>query len=331
MSRKITISIPTSDGVQLFYIGRLMTIAILFALIAAPVVISILVSSNSENKYAVSQAEARIEQTKQTIQKKSLHIKELENNNQRLNQKLTEKSNRLTTLGQRLNDVESVLGLSDTDSESGNLALEQRVDAAAINSAVQATMFRMIPNDTPMNYNRVSSSYGNRLNPITKKYLLHKGIDLTCNKGEPIVSTADGVVEIVRSSKKGYGNFLTVRHSFGFISSYAHLQKFKVKRGQFVRKGETIATCGNSGYSTGPHLHYEVRFLGRPLNPRYLMDWNPENFETLFEKEKKVNWVPLVALIDNTVRIQANLTHNPYRDDSVDTAKSSNDDKASVN
>ncbi len=331
MSRKITITIPTTDGIQLFHIGKLTIIAILFALIVIPIIFAVLIDSYTESKFAISQAKAKVEQTKLTIQKKSHHIQKLENNNLSLTQELTEKNNQLATLETRLNDVEHVLGLSVTDSEFNQLALEQRVDAAAIDSAVRATMFRMIPNDTPMTYNRISSSYGNRLNPITKKYLLHKGIDLTCNKGEPIVSTADGVVEIVRSSKKGYGNFLTVRHSFGFISSYAHLQKFKVKRGQFVRKGETIATCGNSGNSTGPHLHYEVRFLGRPLNPQYLMDWTPENFETPFEKEKKVNWGSLVALVDNVVRLQANLTNRPYQDDSVDTAQSSESDNSQVN
>ncbi|MCA7113251.1 M23 family metallopeptidase, partial [Staphylococcus aureus] len=83
-----------------------------------------------------------------------------------------------------------------------------------------------------------------------------------------ILAPADGVVETVRPGNKGYGNYLTLRHSFGFSSSFAHLNKFNVKSGQFVSKGDVIAQCGNSGNSTGPHLHYEVRFLGRTLNPQ---------------------------------------------------------------
>ncbi|GAK85086.1 membrane protein putative [Vibrio ponticus] len=237
-----------------------------------------------------------------------------------LSQELEQKRDQLHVLGKRVYDVESVLGLSD-EAPLDEQNLEHRLDAAAVDSAVRATMFRMIPNDSPLDYNRISSSYGRRTNPITGKRHTHTGIDLTCDRGTPIVAPADGVIETVRPSKKGFGNFLTLRHSFGFMTSYAHLQQFKVKSGQFVSKGEVIATCGNSGNSTGPHLHYEVRFLGRSLNPQYTMDWTPDNFNYLFEKEKKVKWAPLVKLIDDNVRLQVNLTNNPYTDDSVDTVQ----------
>ena len=244
-------------------------------------------------------------------------------------QELEDKKNEITLLGKRVFDVESVLGLANEES-LGDYNLEDRLDAAAVDSAVRATMFRMIPNDSPMQYQRISSSFGRRTNPITGKRHTHSGIDLTCKRGEEIYAPADGVVETVRPSSKGYGNYLTVRHSFGFMSSYAHLSRFKVRSGQFVSKGDLIATCGNSGNSTGPHLHYEVRFLGRPLNPQYTMDWSPENFNYLFEKEKKVKWAPLVKLIDNTVRLQVNLTNKPYQDSSVDTVKNGQEPSTDV-
>lgn len=72
-----------------------------------------------------------------------------------------------------------------------------------------------------------------------------------------------------------------------------------------------IATCGNSGNSTGPHLHYEVRFLGRVLNPRSFIDWTPEKFDSLFEKERSVKWTPLVNVISNVVKLQLKLTQKP--------------------
>lgn len=247
-----------------------------------------------------------------------LYAEQVETNHS-LSQTLTEKEGAIQLLGKRVFDVESVLGLADEELLTDDVSLEDRIDAAAIDSAVRATMFRLIPNDSPMTYQRISSSYGRRTNPISGKRHNHTGIDLTCKRGEEILAPADGVIETVRPSNKGFGNFLTMRHSFGFMSSYAHLQKFKVRSGQFVSKGDVIANCGNSGNSTGPHLHYEVRFLGRSLNPQYLMDWTPENFNYVFEKEKKVKWGPLVQLIDNVVRLQINLTNVPYISSTIDT------------
>ncbi len=255
-----------------------------------------------------------------------LYAEQVETNHS-LSQTLTEKEGAIQLLGKRVFDVESVLGLADEELLTDDVSLEDRIDAAAIDSAVRATMFRLIPNDSPMTYQRISSSYGRRTNPISGKRHNHTGIDLTCKRGEEILAPADGVIETVRPSNKGFGNFLTMRHSFGFMSSYAHLQKFKVRSGQFVSKGDVIANCGNSGNSTGPHLHYEVRFLGRSLNPQYLMDWTPENFNYVFEKEKKVKWGPLVQLIDNVVRLQINLRNVPYITSTIDTVSSEDNKK----
>ncbi|NVD05785.1 peptidase M23 [Vibrio sp. JPW-9-11-11] len=311
MSNKITISIPDESGVQHFHVTR-KALVISLSLLTTGITAGLgyLTYHWYQQLNALEAQKAQLEQ---------LYAEQIDTAHS-LSQELEDKRNQITMLGKRVYDVESVLGLAD-ESLPEDYSLENRLDAAAVDSAVRATMFRMIPNDAPLNYLRISSSYGRRTNPITGKRHTHTGIDLTCKRGEAIYAPADGVVETVRPSSKGFGNFLTVRHSFGFMSSYAHLAKFKVRSGQFVSKGEQIATCGNSGNSTGPHLHYEVRFLGRALNPQYTMDWTPENFNYLFEKEKKVKWAPLVKLIDDTVRLQVNLTNHPYQDSSVNTVK----------
>ncbi|MDC5804180.1 M23 family metallopeptidase [Vibrio europaeus] len=317
MSKKITISIPNSSGVQTFDVSR----KTLFTSIA--VIAGTLISGVGYGYYQWHQEQTTQQKYHALVDKLSeleVLYEEQVDTTHSLSQELEDKRNQIHVLGKRVYDVESVLGLAD-ESLTDDASLENRIDAAAVDSAVRATMFRLIPNDTPMNYERISSSFGRRTNPITGKRHTHTGIDLTCKRGEEIYAPADGVIETVRPSKKGFGNFLTVRHSFGFMSSYAHLHQFKVRSGQFVSKGDLIATCGNSGNSTGPHLHYEVRFLGRALNPQYTMDWTPENFNYLFEKEKKVKWAPLVKLIDDTVRLQVNLTNNPYQDSSVSTVK----------
>jgi len=309
MSKKITISIPNSSGIQHFDVSRKK----LFAFIAFAAGCLIVATGYGYNQWHQEQS------LRTKLSELEMLYAEQVDTTHSLSQELEAKRNQIQVLGKRVYDVESVLGLANETFDDSSL--ENRIDAAAVDSAVRATMFRLIPNDTPMSYERISSSFGRRTNPITGKRHTHTGIDLTCKRGEEIYAPADGVVETVRPSKKGFGNFLTVRHSFGFMSSYAHLHKFQVRSGQFVSKGDVIATCGNSGNSTGPHLHYEVRFLGRALNPQYTMDWTPENFNYLFEKEKKVKWAPLVKLIDDTVRLQVNLTNNPYQDSSVRTVK----------
>ncbi|MFA0570411.1 M23 family metallopeptidase [Vibrio gallaecicus] len=334
MSQKVSITIPSGQGEQTFYFGRKSLLLIASALLSVPVLIGgsvYLYSENQNQQITTSEKQAEFESALSQLhiekgEVESLYQEQVDTNHS-LSQELTEKEGKIQLLGKRVFDVESVLGLADEDLLADDSTLEDRIDAAAIDSAVRATMFRLIPNDSPMAYQRISSSYGRRTNPITGKRHTHTGIDLTCKRGEEILAPADGVVETVRPSKKGFGNFLTMRHSFGFMSSYAHLQKFNVRSGQFVSKGDVIAKCGNSGNSTGPHLHYEVRFLGRSLNPQYLMDWTPENFNYVFEKETKVKWGPLVQLIDNVVRLQINLTNVPYKDSSIETVSSEDSKK----
>ncbi|WP_245879917.1 M23 family metallopeptidase [Vibrio gangliei] len=176
--------------------------------------------------------------------------------------------------------------------------------------AVETSLFRMIPNDTPVDYKRVSSPYGERTHPISGKWSRHLGMDLTCPRGTPIFSTADGVVEITRPSNQGYGNMIKIRHAFGFMTLYAHLNQFAVKTGQFVEKGDRIGFCGSSGNSTGSHLHYEVRFIGKTLNPKDFMQWQPSDIAQLFEQQKQVPWTSLIAQLTSTVNQQVLLAMN---------------------
>ncbi|PMH29103.1 peptidase M23 [Vibrio lentus] len=331
MSKKISITIPSNNGEQTFYFGRKAVLMCTTAIFSVPLLIGGAAYMHLEGKQELAMQAGDAQQLIETLivekeQTEFLYAEQVETNHS-LSQTLTEKEGTIQLLGKRVFDVESVLGLADEELLTDDVSLEDRIDAAAVDSAVRATMFRLIPNDSPMAYQRISSSYGSRTNPISGKRHVHTGIDLTCKRGEDIVAPADGVIETVRPSKKGFGNFITMRHSFGFMSSYAHLQKFKVRSGQFVSKGDVIASCGNSGNSTGPHLHYEVRFLGRSLNPQYLMDWTPENFNYVFEKEKKVKWGPLVQLIDNVVRLQINLTNVPYISSTIDTVSSEENKK----
>ena len=132
------------------------------------------------------------------VQNSVLNNRIIENNdsNYELTQQLEAKENEFIIISQRVEDVESVLGLQDVSEEDTLLSeksLEQRLDVATIDSAVRATMFRLIPNDTPIDFIRNSSSFGKRTNPISGKRQRHLGQDLTCKRGTEIYAPADGV------------------------------------------------------------------------------------------------------------------------------------------
>ena len=118
----------------------------------------------------------------------------------------------------------------------------------------------------------MSSRFGYRISPFTGKKEFHKGLDVATRMGAPIVASADGIISFV-GWDGGYGKVLNIKHGYGLITKYAHLKKALVKKGQFVKRGETIALVGNTGRSTGPHLHYEVLLNGVAVNPlRYILN-----------------------------------------------------------
>ena len=237
--------------------------------------------------------------------------------NQDLNQALAAKKKSLIALNQRIDDMETVLGI---EPPADNQTITQRVDTAAINSAVRATLFQLIPNGAPTPNVQLTSGFGTRVHPITKKRKRHDGLDFAAKIGTPVYAPADAVIQRARSSNYGYGNQLTLNHTMGFISTYSHLSKFKVKQGEFVKKGQLIGWTGNSGLSTGPHLHYEIRFLGKPLNPRPFVKWDIENFDALFKQEKNVQWASLLNTINSMVAMQVQLTGDENHDLGITTA-----------
>lgn len=113
----------------------------------------------------------------------------------------------------------------------------------------------------------VTSDFGYRLDPYTADRKLHAGLDIANAAGTPIVAPADGTV-VYAATESGYGNVLVLDHGNGVKTRYGHLQKIDVRVGDRVRRGALVASLGNSGRSTGPHLHYEVRVHGEPENPR---------------------------------------------------------------
>jgi murein DD-endopeptidase MepM/ murein hydrolase activator NlpD len=132
---------------------------------------------------------------------------------------------------------------------------------------------------------RMVSGYGYRIDPIYKTRRMHAGMDFTADRGTEVYATGDGVVELVERKRWGYGKSIVINHGFGYKTRYAHLNAFKVVKGQKVKRGELIGLIGSTGKSTGPHLHYEVIQNGKKVNPigYYHSDLSPEQYETLLE------------------------------------------------
>lgn len=115
-------------------------------------------------------------------------------------------------------------------------------------------------------YAPITSPFGERFHPILRRYIIHEGVDLGAEYGTRVRATAAGTV-IFAGWEEGYGNVVKIDHEYGYETRYAHNSQLLVYRGQFVKKGQIISLSGSTGESTAPHLHYEVRINGRPVNP----------------------------------------------------------------
>lgn len=158
-----------------------------------------------------------------------------------------------------------------------NNATESRVQSEEPTST---SYFSSIPNIRPVS-GAITSAFGKRVHPIYKVTLFHSGIDFSAAEGTRVQSTGDGVIAY-SGYDRGYGQKITINHGFGYQTIYAHLSKSLVRQGQRVKRGEIIALSGNTGLSTGPHLHYEVQKDHVKVNPTaYFFDEsNPDKFIT---------------------------------------------------
>ena len=115
-------------------------------------------------------------------------------------------------------------------------------------------------------FKRISSGYSYRIHPIYKINKFHYGMDFVAPVGTPVYATADGIVEMA-GKNLGYGNYVKINHGYDYETAYGHLNSIGVRKGQKVVRGQIIGTVGNTGISTGDHLHYEVIYRGKTVNP----------------------------------------------------------------
>ncbi|WP_201354087.1 M23 family metallopeptidase [Hydrogenimonas urashimensis] len=220
----------------------------------------------------------------------------LEHNISTLNRHIEVRQRELDRLGDRLSDLEVLVGQKpDT-----NFSTSTRLENVTLSAAQIALLFSIVPNGEPLPMEGVTSAFGWRRHPIRKSREFHPGIDLRAKRGNPVWTTADGVVEYSGYHKRsGYGNLVIVDHGFGFKTYYGHLKTRSVHKGDTLVKGDLIGLSGNTGLSTAPHLHYEIRFLTRPVNPYWFIRWKKERYRSIFRKVKQVPWESFIALVSH--------------------------------
>lgn len=206
-------------------------------------------------------------------------------------------SNTLTTLGfksllasaeeEKLGDLTNIFNFHESGEAYAKEVTDLRRFADYLNASIrpveemgkmldlQATFFSDIPSLNPIRATsvipHVSMTFGQNRHPITGQWYVHTGIDLsTYRQGDPIIATANGQVVAVEYDT-GWGNYIIVKHKHGFYTRYAHLQSHRVARGDYVHQGDVIGYLGNTGISTGPHVHYEVHIGSDVVDPaKYL-------------------------------------------------------------
>ncbi|MGM0508614.1 MAG: peptidoglycan DD-metalloendopeptidase family protein [Fusobacteriota bacterium] len=164
--------------------------------------------------------------------------------------------------------------LEENDLNTTNLVVGQKIfipnpDIHYIKSKNQNVYVRSQRNSGfswPIKWRGVTSPFGQRFHPVLKKYYMHDGVDLRASTGTNIYAPRSGRVTYAGWSG-GYGNLLKLSHSNGYSTRYGHLVNIFVNSGEYVKKGQLVAETGNTGRSTGPHLHYEIRKNGKPLDP----------------------------------------------------------------
>ncbi|WP_369921294.1 peptidoglycan DD-metalloendopeptidase family protein [Marinomonas polaris] len=304
MKDNITVSISSVDGTKHFSFGKrtrhtfkFISYIIFLAILLTAGIIYYLISDAEYSKLKLLELENKSSSlTKEITSLTALKLS--------LEQDLSEREERMQVVSDRLNDLEKVLGMDNQDS----VELESRLDTAAMNSSLRIAMLTQIPSGSPVKDARTSSGYGERQHPVIGIMKFHRGQDFAVNTGTPIYAPADGTVEVTRPSNEGSGNFLRLLHGYGFSSSYSHMSKFAVNKGDFIKKGDLIGYSGNSGLTSGPHLHYEIRFIGRALDPKPFIVWDVDNFDTIFESVRGIRWESLVGKIELRVSQQLQLS-----------------------
>ncbi len=209
-----------------------------------------------------------------------------------------EKESDFNDLDNRVIQIESTMQMA-SDGSNDTESMTARVELLSVNVNQEKILHDNIPNGYPTRNLGVTSAYGSRTHPTTQQKSFHHGVDLRATTGTNVYATADGIVRQATYNNLS-GKRIWLTHNFGFETRYTHLSSMSVEPGDIVQKGDLIGLSGNSGRSSGPHLHYEVRYLEKPLNPHHFVTWEFGSNE-IFNNVRGIQWDSLISLINKQI------------------------------
>ena len=285
MQNKLTISIIDGDTFKQFSVHKIIKRVLLYVLLAlgvALVVYFVMV------RFLVGELDEIIAEKNKAREQ----FQELYEKNSELARSVEYKTNELLKANMQISELEKIVSIhKNLDTQVD----EQDIDLDTLSDEQKQMVLKIMPNGDPVR----GYSWEALATQDTEQSVAHSWI-YEVPRGTPVYATADGVVEFAQMGYNGgFGNLVKLDHSFGFRTYYAHLNKIVVAHGSFVKKGQLIAYSGNSGASTGPHLHYEVRFLGNVLDPKNFIEWTMSDFSSIFENERNVSWQSLLTTINS--------------------------------
>lgn len=299
--KRFTITINDSRGIRQFNLHEVikkMAIYGAFGVIAIFAAGGFFIYYLNYSLNTITQKKEAMQNAYTLLEKKNKELASIVNQKE---QAIVKKSQELELVSDKLSDIEELIGLKESSSKAPEAkTLVNRLNNVSLSSQKVAYMFENIPSGSPLKQTRITSGYGFREHPTLHRKEFHRGLDLRARSNTPVYATASGVIEYAGYHKRsGYGNLIILDHAFGFKTMYGHLKKVARKAGDFVKKGDLIGYTGNTGMSSGPHLHYEIRYIQRVLDPTQFVRWSAKNYKKIFTKEKRVSWQSLITAINH--------------------------------
>jgi len=292
MNNHFTVTIHDDNGYRQFNVHQFVKKALLYALAFTLTMVFIAVGTILYLDNSVDEIELKRKAVEKTLVELKQNNINLQTSMQETKESLLLKKKELSELSDSLSEIETLIGLKPLAETS----IQERVSATKIDSQHRAVLMQLIPNGSPIEYHGITSKFGYRTHPTLHKREYHRGTDMKAKMNTAVYAPADAIVEWAGFHKKsGFGRLVILEHAYGFKTYFGHLNKIVIKSGTFVKKGTLIAYTGNTGLSNGPHLHYEIRFIHRAVNPYWFIKWTQKNYDEIFKKEKKIPWQSLIT------------------------------------